>query len=61
MQGWVARQAQREKNHLDEYIMYLARIVGAAMTKIATLFSARSGKKVAHHCFIGNTQDHIQG
>ena len=34
---------------MDEYYVYLARVVGAARDKNRNSFSAHCGKKVAHH------------
>ena len=47
--NYAARQAPRGKNNMDEYCVYLARVVGGARHKNHNSFSARGGKKVAHH------------
>ena len=36
---------------MDEYYVYLAKVVGVAHDRNCNPFSARGGKKVAHHCF----------
>ena len=40
---------QKEKNNMDQYHVCLAGVVGAAHDKNHNQFSARGGKKVAHH------------
>ena len=49
--SYAASQAPiGKKINMDEYYVYLARVVCAARDKNHNSFSARSGKKVAHHC-----------
>ena len=48
----AARKATRRKKLVDEYYVYIDRVVAAARDKNHNSFSARDRKKVAHHCLV---------
>ena len=59
---WPVRPPKVKNNDIDEYYMftllelwvYIARVVGVAHNKNHNSFSARTSKKIAHHCSNGS-------